>query len=108
LKNQFGGAMINDISNFISAQHPLVVVGSAVVIGILARPLIAKIVRIALDIFSSITSWIGNRTIVLRLRSLFCADCASNHKNHLNPRPVIQIPPTSGSPQPGEKVTDEG
>jgi hypothetical protein len=58
-------------------------VGVAVLLGLALRPIATKVASLASSIFHKITDYFEENPIAVRLRSINCPKCASNHAMHI-------------------------
>lgn len=65
---------------------------TAGLVGFLAYPVVVRICRVAKAVFALASEWVAKRTFIVHLHSLFCDECAQNHKRHMYETPT---PPRS-------------
>lgn len=77
---------VNSIySNYIDNKTVII----ASVVGFIAYPIIKRIFEVALKVLAAFGDWISERPFAIRLHSVFCADCAENHKSHMTPQKKV-------------------
>ena len=63
--------------------------GVSALVGFALFPLVYKVSQIAISMFKSIVDQIKERTFFIRMRSMTCAECAKNHKQHMSPNKLF-------------------
>lgn len=79
--------MMSFISESLMSLSPTQSLLIAGAVGFIAYPIIKRISKVAIAIFSSCREWISTRTFMIRLHSLVCDECARNHKRHMYEAP---------------------
>jgi len=81
--------IVNFLNNAVSSYGIGPVVGTSVIIGILTFPAVKLIGEIALDIFKACYKWVQNTTLLIRIRSMGCDQCAEHHRVHIHTMNII-------------------
>lgn len=83
--NGISNVLHNSVDRFGITKYGIVCVS----IGFVGYPLLKKVADLAIFVFNKIKEWWSKTTIGIRLHSLFCKDCAENHKLHMEtPLPI--------------------
>lgn len=76
-----------EISGVTYSANQIITAGAVAVgcfvVGALASPLIVRIGCVVRDAFSRIADYFASIPFVLRVRSMFCDDCAIRHRAHI-------------------------
>lgn len=81
--------IMNLVNNAVASYGLKPVLGGAVLVGILCYPTIKLITELALDILQKAYKWACNSTVIIRLRSIGCDQCAVHHRVHMSAMDLV-------------------
>jgi hypothetical protein len=80
--------MINLMNDSIANYGPAPVIATAFLVGLVAKPIIGKIIALSIEFFKFMAAWANEWAPTVQIRSVGCDQCAETHRRHIAAAPL--------------------